>query len=191
MPASKAQQAITTERRKNLVELRLQGVHYDDPRILNLGYATPGAASKDMIRILTRRRDEQDAEVSVYRQQENQRLDCLLQAVWDRATTPSPIYDKDGNEVDRAIDMKAVDTVLKLMDRRAKLNGLDVPVKTEISGPDGGPVALATGALEDAEKLFNIVRPITGDDEDGDDEDDFDDHNADDDSDEDERGDGD
>ncbi|WP_331740228.1 hypothetical protein OG298_44150 (plasmid) [Streptomyces sp. NBC_01005] len=44
------------------------------------------------------------------------------------------MLDREGIEVAREIDLKAVDTVLKLMDRRAKLNGLDMPVKAELSG---------------------------------------------------------
>ncbi|MEU9947092.1 hypothetical protein [Streptomyces sp. NPDC047939] len=142
MPASKAKRALTSERRTKLFQLRLQGVKYDDPRILALGYATPGAASKDVIRGLQSRRDEEAAEVGVYRQQENERLDSLLEAVWGKATTPSPVFDREGMEVAREIDLKAVDTVLKLMDRRAKLNGLDMPVKNEVSGPDGGVIPL-------------------------------------------------
>lgn len=47
---------------------------------------------------------------------------------------PQPVLDREGIEVAREIDLKAVDTVLKLMDRRAKLNGLDMPVKAELSG---------------------------------------------------------
>jgi hypothetical protein len=142
MPASKAKQALTSERRTKLFRLRLQGVKYDDPRILNLGYATPSAASKDVIRGLQSRRDDESAEISVYRQQENERLDSLLEAVWNKATTLSPVFDREGMEVAREIDLKAVDTVLKLMDRRAKLNGLDMPVKSEVSGPDGGAIPL-------------------------------------------------
>ncbi|MGW2183932.1 hypothetical protein ACWCXX_39350 [Streptomyces sp. NPDC001732] len=166
MPASKAQQAETAERRIKLLRLRIQGVKYDDPRILDLGYSTPGAASKDVIRALQARRDAEAAEVSVYRQQENE-LDSLLEAVWRKATTPSPIFDREGIEVAREIDLKAVDTVLKLMDRRAKLNGLDMPVKAEGSGPGGFPVRLTSVT---SDELRNLIRtagdPDTPDDED-------------------------
>lgn len=193
MTASKAHQAETAIRRAKLTKLRREGARFDDERILALGYASSGAARKDLIRALKKARDEEAAEVSIYRQQENERLDALLEAAWPRATTPSPVFDKEGDIVGHELDMRAVDTVLRLMDRRAKLNGLDVPVKAEISGPDGGPVTLATGSLEDAEKLFNIVRPLLGDDEDeeDDEEDDTDDAEGDQLEDQDERGDGD
>ncbi|MFG2677040.1 hypothetical protein [Streptomyces sp. NPDC048445] len=157
MPASKAKQALTSERRTKLFQLRLQGVKYDDPRILALGYATPSAASKDVIRGLQSRRDDEAAEISVYRQQENERLDSLLEAVWNKATSPSPVFDREGMEVAREIDLKAVDTVLKLMDRRAKLNGLDMPQRTELSGPDGGAVPFGTGSLDELNTLMGFA----------------------------------
>ena len=37
-------------------------------------------------------------------------------------------------------DTKAVDAVIKIMDRRAKLLGLDGPSKHEHTGKDGGPI---------------------------------------------------
>ncbi|MFF8422940.1 hypothetical protein [Streptomyces sp. NPDC015680] len=161
MPASKAKQAETADRRTKLFRLRIQGVKYDDPRILNLGYSTPGAASKDVIRGLQARRDAEAAEVSVYRQQENERLDSLLEAVWNKATTPSPVFDREGIEVAREIDLKAVDTVLKLMDRRAKLNGLDMPVKNEVSGPDGGAIPLGNTLAELTSLMSTAGEPET------------------------------
>ncbi|WP_329203958.1 hypothetical protein [Streptomyces sp. NBC_01435] len=167
MPASKAKQAETAERRTELLRLRIQGVKYDDPRVLALGYSTPGAASKDVIRALQVRRDAEAAEASVYRQQENERLDSLLEAVWRKATTPSPVFDREGMEIAREIDLKAVDTVLKLMDRRAKLNGLDMPVKAELSGPNGG--AMQVGPVGIAE-LRDLIRTAGDPDSEQDDE---------------------
>jgi hypothetical protein len=158
MPASRAQRAITAERRAQLIRLRLEGVAYDDDRILRLGYSSSRSASKDFIRALEERRDEQAAAASVYRQQENERLDALLEAVWPAATTPSPIYAKDGTYIGEAVDMKAVDTVLKLMDRRAKLNGLDMPVKAEVSGPDGGPLQMGPATSAELEALIGLGR---------------------------------
>lgn len=142
MSHNKAHLADIAKRRADLINLRRQGVRFEDPRILDLGYSSRGAASKDFLRALEERRDEQAAEASIYRQEENERLDALLEAVWPRATEPAPVY-KDGEEVGTEIDLKAVDTILKLMDRRAKLMGLDMPTKAELSGPEGGSIPLA------------------------------------------------
>lgn len=157
MPLSKAKKAEVATRRAKLIELRLQGVSFEDQRILDLGYSDRGHATKDMIRALEAARDEEAAAVSVYRQQENQRLDALLAAVWKQATTERPVFDKEGQLIGHEIDMRAVDTVLKLMDRRAKLNGLDAPIKTEVSGPDGGAIPLGSGSLQELDLLIKTA----------------------------------
>ncbi|MFJ8677232.1 hypothetical protein [Streptomyces sp. NPDC093589] len=157
MPASKAHRAEVADRRAKLIKLRRQGVCFDDPRILALGYTSRGAASKDLVRALEERRDEQAAEISVYRQEENERLDALLQAAWPRATQAHPVFDREGNVVSEEIDLKAVDTILKLMDRRAKLLGLDAPVRTELSGPDGGAVPIGPVTAAELHRLIGAA----------------------------------
>jgi hypothetical protein len=181
MPASRAKQAATAERRAKLVRLRLEGVAYDDERIRSLGYSSSQSASKDFIRALEERRDDQAAAVSVYRQQENERLDRLLEAAWPAATTPKPIRNKEGDIVGEELDMRAVDTVLRLMDRRAKLNGLDMPVKAELSGPGGGAMQVGPASLE---QLRNLIRTAGDPDDDSEEPDPFtDEGDADDDAD--------
>lgn len=174
MPASKAKQAETAARRTKLIQLRLAGVSFDDPRILELGYKSRQAASKDMIRALDKRHREQDAATSTYRQQENLRLDALLEAVWPHATNPTrQVSDDDGN-IEEKFDRSAVDVALRLLERRAKLNGLDMPVKTEISGPDGSPIPLSDASLDTLNKLISIsgrTGPVDDPDDDGEDED--------------------
>ncbi|MFI0822338.1 hypothetical protein ACH4TX_41800 [Streptomyces sp. NPDC021098] len=159
MTLSKAEQAEVAERRVKLIKLRRQGISFDDERVLALGYSSRGAASKDFVRALAQRRDEQAAEISVYRQEENERLDALLEAVWPDALTGDP---------------RAIETALKISDRRARLNGLDAPVRTELSGPDGGAVPLGSGALDELNKLIGIagqtgpVNELTAEDDPGD-----------------------
>ena len=143
-------------RRTKLLKLRREGVRYDDDRIGDLGYSSPDAARKDLHRALEAHRNAEAAEVSIYRQQENERLDALLEAAWPRATKPSPVFDKEGNVVGEELDMRAMDTVLRLMDRRAKLNGLDMPVKTEVSGPDGGAIPFSSGEAAELLALIDI-----------------------------------
>jgi hypothetical protein len=156
MAWSKFQRDNIAVRRTKLLELRRMGVSYDDPRIEALGYSSPASARKDLNRVLQEHRDDEKAEAAVYRQQENERLDALLEAAWPRATTPTPVLDKDGEVVDHALDMRAVDTVLRLMDRRAKLNGLDMPVKTELTGANGGPLQMNQATTAELEALMGI-----------------------------------
>ena len=148
MPASRAKQAETYERRTQLIRLKRGGAQFDDPRVFALGYTSRQSASKDFIRALEQRRDEQAAEVSVYRQEMNERLEALLEAAWDNATMGDP---------------KAIETVLKVLDRQAKLNGLDAPVKSELSGPDGGPLALTSASPEDLAALISASSRLDND----------------------------
>lgn len=143
-------------RRTKLLELRRQGVRYDDERVEALGYSSPDSARKDLKRALDAHRAEEAAEVAIYRQQENERLDALLEAAWPRATTPTPVLDKDGEVIDHALDMRAVDTVLRLMDRRAKLNGLDMPAKSEVTGAGGGPLQMSQATTAELEALIGL-----------------------------------
>lgn len=172
MTASRAKQADTAKRRAELIRLRMAGVRFGDQRILSLGYESRGHASKDFIRALEQHRAEEAAEVATYRQQENERLDALLEAAWPQATTPSPIFNKDREIVGEEIDMRAVDTVLRLMDRRAKLNGLDMPIKAEVTGADGGPLQLGSADSTELEAIMGAgpapetVEMTTGDEDD-------------------------
>lgn len=58
---------------------------------------------------------------------ENERLDELALSVWDAA---------------RAGNWKAMENALRIMERRAKLNGLDAPTRSELSGPEGAALAV-------------------------------------------------
>ena len=156
MPWSKLKTDEVTVRRTKLLELRRKGVRYDDQRVEDLGYNSPSAARKDVVRALEAHRAEEAAEIGLYRQQENERLDALLEAAWPRATQPSPVFDKERNVVGEELDMRAVDTVLRLMDRRAKLNGLDMPVKAEVTGADGGPLQLGPATSAELEALIGL-----------------------------------
>lgn len=161
MAWSKLERDEVTVRRTALLKLRREGVRYDDDRIADLGYSSPDAARRDLSRALEAHRNAEAAEASIYRQQENERLDALLEAAWPRATQPTPVLDKEGNVVGEELDMRAVDTVLRLMDRRAKLNGLDMPSRTELSGPDGGAVPLGSGSLTELNTLITLNRADT------------------------------
>ncbi|WP_331764399.1 hypothetical protein [Streptomyces anulatus] len=177
MAKGKPVEAETSERRAKLIRLRRQGVPYDDPRIMDLGYATSGAARKDVIRALERNRADEAAEVGVYRQQENERLDAELErlegleAAARRVLANRHILVNNGRVIlhpdtnepmeDDAPVLQAIDRLVKIDDarrrngeRRAKLNGLDMPVQTELSGPAGGPLAVSTA---DPDKLAAII----------------------------------
>lgn len=156
MTASKAQQAETAARRAELVRLRRQGMDFDTIAE-RLGYSSRGAASKDLIRVLEANRDEEAAEVSVYRQQEGERLDAMLAALWAQATEERAIYGKEGQYMGKGVDVRAVDSVLRIIALRAKLFGLEMPATLEVSGPGGGAVRLDHVGLAELNTLITTA----------------------------------
>lgn len=74
------------------------------------------------------------------RELELQRLDTMMRAVWPQAIRG---------------DLLAVDRVLKISDRRARLLGLDAP--TRLAGPSGEPLEPVVVAIQDREITFRLI----------------------------------
>lgn len=109
MPASKAKQADVAKRRADAIRLRLAGVDFETIAD-RLGYASRQHASKDVCRALDAFRAEEEGAVETWRELEGQRLDRLQAAAWSAAAKG---------------DLKAIETVLKVMAQRSKLLGLE------------------------------------------------------------------
>ena len=116
MPASKAKQAATAERRSKAVAMRLAGMDYETIA-QRLGYYNRGAAYNDITAALEANVAEQNRNADVLRQEELQRLDRLQAGVWQAAAAGDP---------------RSVDTALRIVDRRCKLLGLDAPQRHEV-----------------------------------------------------------
>lgn len=108
----------TVEKERRALELATEGLTFEAIADA-LGYATASGAWRAVQRGL--RRTVQPA-ADEYRRLELRRIDGLLCAIWPRAV----------GDADVPPDYDAVDRVLKLMQRRAKLLGLDAPVKFSI-----------------------------------------------------------
>ncbi|MEU9578806.1 hypothetical protein [Streptomyces chilikensis] len=179
MATSRLKRDEVAVRRTKLLKLRRQGVRYDDERILALGYSSAAMARVDLRRALEEHRDAEKAEVSVYRQQENERLDDELgrlavledkvrQVLENRhilVNNGRVILDPDTEQPmqDDAIVLQAIDRLVKIEDarrrngeRRAKLNGLDMPVKAEVTGADGGPLQMTPATLTELKTFMHI-----------------------------------
>jgi hypothetical protein len=167
-------------RRTELLKLRRQGVRYDDPRVEALGYTSPDVARKDLHRALEANRDAEAAEVSIYRQLENERLDDELgrlavleekvrQVLGNRhilVNNGRVILDPDTEQPmeDDAIVLQAIDRLVKIEDarrrnaeRRAKLNGYDMPLQTEVTGANGGPLSFGKATAAELEALISLA----------------------------------
>lgn len=106
---SRAQRAKTAERRAQAIQLRLSGVDWQTIAD-RLGYADKAAACKDVTRALEANQAAARKAGEDLRTVELARLDRLQAALWAQALHG---------------DAKVVDTLLRLMQRRARMTGLD------------------------------------------------------------------
>lgn len=111
------------ERERQALDLRRAGITYD-VIASRLGYTNRSAAKKAVMRGIARTLQESADEL---RTVEADRLDRMQAAAWTGAMRG---------------DDKALVTVLKIMERRARLLGLDAPTSLEHAGPGGDPLTI-------------------------------------------------
>lgn len=150
MPASKAEMAYVSQRRRDALELRLAGIDIltigkklaADPAINSDGIAYPQGygnaryadnqepptdeqlgplVSEDITRALKERKALEGASAADLRELEAVRLDKLTFIAYRQAA---------------AGDLAAMDRVLRIMERRAKLLGLDAPTRIDAKVTD-------------------------------------------------------
>lgn len=141
MPASNAQQALTAKRRAQMINLRLAGMDFETISE-RLEYASAHAASRDFHRAFQANRLEEKEAVETLRNVEGARLDRLQAAVWPKALKG---------------DLKAVETVRRLIAERIRLFGVAEPLRTEVSGPGGGPVQLGPVTAAELDALIGAA----------------------------------
>lgn len=111
-------------KRRRAVEMRRYGCSYTEiASALGCARSTAfGYVSKEIEKLS--REAAEDAKL--YCVLECERLDALQVSIWGRAMNG---------------DLKAIQTVLRIMERRAKLLGLDAPTKVASTTPDGEEAA--------------------------------------------------
>jgi hypothetical protein len=128
---SPARLKVILERQVQALEYRKMGYTFD--QIANaLGYAgAPGAYAAVQRSLLTVLRAPAEDVLQI----ELLRLDALFSKPYQAALQG---------------DLMALTGCLSVMARKAKLLGLDAPVKQELSGPGGGPIASQVHQMSDA-----------------------------------------
>lgn len=173
MPPSKAKQAVVAKRRSEMLIMKIQGrtaaqiaEHFD---------ISPATARSDLSRAIRKARELEVQDSELYRFVQGARLEELLRAVWPAAVGEG--------------DLKAGEQARKYIADLTDLFGLKVPVRTEISGPDGGAIPFGGGDLAELTALISIAdqenAEVPAFDRDGDDEDEEDEGLLEDDEDED------
>jgi len=131
-PKRAAAELVIEDRRAQAARLRVAGWPLRDIAAhLNVSL---GTIHGDLEAVLDRTKETTDDVVRRERAVSNERLDAITKGLWAKASTGV---------------ISAAEAVVKIEDRRAKLNGLDAPKRHELSGPDGGPVPVeAKSSLE-------------------------------------------
>jgi AcrR family transcriptional regulator len=132
-------------RRADVTRLRLSGWSMRDIAA-HLGVSL-GTIHGDLTAVFERTADRADDHVRRERETSLARIDAMTKGLWPKASTG---------------DHEAVNSVRKLEERRAKLEGLDAASRHEVSGPDGAPVELVAPKSNLAEKLVDLAARLAG-----------------------------
>lgn len=139
MPPSKAKQAVIAQRRSEMLIMKIQG--RTAAQIADHFGVSPATARSDLSRAIRKARQLEVQDAELYRFVQGARLETLLRGVWDDAA--------DG-------DLKAGEQARKYIADLTELFGLKVPVRTEISGPDGGAIPFSSGETAEVLALIDI-----------------------------------
>jgi ADP-ribosylglycohydrolase len=111
------------EKERKVLEMRLAGVTFE-VIARSVGYSSAGSCYNAYKRALIRTLQEPAEAV---REAEVARLDRLMQGVWTAALRG---------------EVRSVEAVLRIMDRRAKLMGLDAPTKQQVEVTHYDPTSI-------------------------------------------------
>lgn len=129
------------ERRRRAWNLKLAGTRHDDiARMLGI---TKRAVTRHLAKAEAEYAKELGDEINRWRQQEVARCDALIQALWPNKSNP-----------------RHTDSINRIMERRARLLGVDAPVKAEIAGRGGGPIGVAAMTFDPTKLTIEQLRQL-------------------------------
>jgi hypothetical protein len=139
---SRAEQAVIAERRARVLQLRVEQVPY--AQIATLLGISEGLAEKDFQRALEARKTELDARRHVAVALEVAKLDALERVAWGVLRTRHILAQQgkivctdDGTPLeDDGPTLAAIDRILKIAERRARMLGHDAPVRAKVEVTD-------------------------------------------------------
>lgn len=145
-----ANDAAIIERQKQALELRKAGASYR--RIGDQLGISHEQARRDIEGALALHREDVASSADGLRALEVARLDDTLYKL-QLYLNGEPQYDAAGKFLNTkrfapATVMAAIDRTLKVMERRAKLLGLDKPIKVEHSGDNDNPILIALTKMD-------------------------------------------
>lgn len=122
--------ARISERRNKAIDLKLTGLSYRQiADRLDISHTQARRDVEERLKEDAQKRPQ----TQQLRQLENHRLDILHQSWWPRALERLEIDEQTGAREGHDPDPAALDRVLRIMERRAKLNGLDMPTQIDVN----------------------------------------------------------
>jgi len=158
MPPSKAKAALVATRRREMLLMKIQG--RTAAQIAEHFGISPATARSDLSRACKKAKDLEVQDAELYRYVQGARLETLLRAVMPAAIGARLLFGEDDTEEsteDPMVDLKANEQARKIIADITDLFGLKVPVRTEISGPDGGAIPFNSGELAELDALISIA----------------------------------
>jgi len=154
LPAD-AKAMTQVERRHKAIEMRRVGIPWE--KIAEeCGYSTPAVAAADIYKVLSDRVREMGDAVSALRSLEADKLDAMERVIINVMRKPHILAQQGRIIIDPATGKPAedpgpvfqcVDRLLRIAERRAKLLGIDNPVKTQVEIKAVGVDAEIAGIL--------------------------------------------
>lgn len=142
-------------RQTQAIALRVKGYSFREIA-KELGVSV-GQAHHDVRAAMAEFDDQASADVELERKTQSKRLESALKSVSE--VLAAEVFDKDGN-ADLELKLKAIDRIVKLEERRAKLLGLDAPAKQELVGSiDIGDVTPAKAKAVMKELFDSVAAP--------------------------------
>lgn len=145
---------VVLERDAMMYELRKRGMTYEQiGKAMKVSTKTAHNGVKRMTeRILKRMTDDYAGQAAL----DLERLDSMLNSIWD-LTRRRQIETPDGETVEIPPSMDAIDRVLRIMDRRAKLLGLDAAKLVEVNVSQQVQITAETESLPERSKRHETI----------------------------------
>jgi hypothetical protein len=145
-----AQQTLDAQNLARAIKLRVRGAHWSEIAA-QCSFSSPAAALAPVGRALEEATQRATETADQMRDTANLQLDALLAEAWDMIEERAPeTYDAEGNALssdDRAVRLRAVDEARRLIESKAKLNGVKAPEQDPEQ--DQGGIRILGVAVED------------------------------------------
>ena len=143
-----AKQAVAAVNVDRAIRMRVRGAHWGEIA-QQCGYPSPATALKAVGEAMAAATQRANETADQMRDTANLQLDALMNEAWKMLDESAPeTYDADGNPLvadDRAVRLRAVDEMRRIVDAKAKLNRLD-----RIEGEEDQPLKIRV-ILEDGD----------------------------------------